>query len=39
MRVNFFSPIRFSQHCLDEMAQAKRPIVLEKLSGRLDDIL
>ncbi|WP_349821430.1 adherence factor [Chlamydia abortus] len=39
MSVNFFAPLRFSQHCLDEMAQAKRPIVFEKLSGRLDDIL
>ncbi|CCO02066.1 hypothetical protein BN356_5581 [Chlamydia psittaci 01DC12] len=39
MHVNFFSPIRFSQHCLDEMAQAKRLVVLEKLSGRLDNIL
>lgn len=38
MSVNFFSPIRFSQHCLNEMAKAKRSVVLEKLSGHLDNI-
>ncbi|AFS24759.1 hypothetical protein [Chlamydia psittaci] len=38
MSVNFFTPIRFSQRCLNEMAEAKQSTFLEKLSGRLDGI-
>ncbi|WP_375793461.1 adherence factor [Chlamydia sp. 12-01] len=38
MSVNFFTPLRFSQQCLGEIAQAGKSTLLEKLSGRLDEV-
>ncbi|MEF9497082.1 adherence factor [Chlamydia sp. 04-14] len=38
MSVNFFTSLSFSQHCLGEIAEAGKSILLEKLSGRLDEL-
>ncbi|WP_375797226.1 hypothetical protein O1W70_00005 [Chlamydia sp. 16-02] len=39
MSISFFTPLSFSQHCLGEIAEAGKSTLLEKLSGRLDELL
>ncbi|QVE49100.1 hypothetical protein [Chlamydia crocodili] len=38
MSISFFTPLSFSQHCLGEIAEAGKSTLLEKLSGRLDEL-
>ncbi|EPP35299.1 putative adherence factor [Chlamydia ibidis] len=37
--MNFFTPLRFSRQCLNEMTQSKKPTCLERLSGHVDNLL